>query len=72
LSWQKVAEGWALNCYGRSGAVLHVVPDTVYPGMWRVRFLDGGVSDMANITWARDGAVSIALAMLNREMGAAA
>jgi hypothetical protein len=46
--------------------------DAVYPGMWRVRLSDGDLTDMANLTWARDGAVSIALGMLNQQVGAAA
>ena len=71
LAWQKVPEGWALHCRGLCDAV-YVVPDAVYPGMWRVRLSDGDLTDMANLTWARDGAVSIALGMLNQQVGAAA
>ena len=72
LSWRTVPEGWALHCYGRHDAVLHVVPDTVHPGMWRVRCPDGALTDTANLTWARDGALSIALAMLNQQVEVAA
>jgi hypothetical protein len=59
-------EGWALHCYGRHGAVLHVVPHTTYFDLWRVRLPDGALTNMANLTRARDAAASIALAMLNR------
>jgi hypothetical protein len=65
LSWKKRHEGWALYCEGRSGAILHVVPDQTYPKMWRIRCPDGSLSDMANLTWARDGALTIALRILD-------
>jgi hypothetical protein len=35
--------------------------------MWRVRHLDGRISDMANLTWAKDGAAALALDRLNRK-----
>ena len=31
-----------------------VVPDSAHPGMWRVRWPDGGLSDMTNLTRAKD------------------
>jgi hypothetical protein len=30
------------------------IPDSVYPGMWRVRWPDGSVSDFANLTRVND------------------
>jgi hypothetical protein len=33
---------------------LKVVPDAARPGMWRVRWPDGRVSDMTNLTRAKD------------------
>ena len=33
-----------------------LVPDAVYPGMWRVQWPDGRLSDMANLTRAKDAA----------------
>jgi hypothetical protein len=65
LSWKKCQEGWALYCEGRSGAILHAVPDRTYPKMWRIRYADGSSSDMVNLTWARDSALSVALRILN-------
>jgi hypothetical protein len=65
LSWKKRQEGWALYCEGRSGPVLHVVPDETYPNMWRIKRQDGSLSDMTNLTWARDGALTVALRILN-------
>jgi hypothetical protein len=31
-----------------------VVPDAAHPGMWRVRWPDGRLSDMTNLTRAKD------------------
>jgi hypothetical protein len=31
-----------------------VVPDAAHPGMWRVRWPDGHLSDMTNLTRAKD------------------
>jgi hypothetical protein len=64
LIWRPVAGSWALHCAGRREAVLYVFPDDVHPGMWRVRRPDGTLIEMANLTWARDGAISIALDVL--------
>jgi hypothetical protein len=61
--------GWELHFQG--SALVRVVPDPVYAGMWRVRRSDGTLTDMANLTWARDAAVSIALGTLNRQEAAA-
>ena len=46
--------------YGRSRAVVVVVPDAVWSGMWRIRWPDGALSDVTNIARARDAAASIA------------
>jgi hypothetical protein len=64
--------GWALHCAGRRSAVLHVVPDATYPGMWRIRHPDGQLSDMANLIRAKDAAAAVAMRALNREMEQAA
>jgi hypothetical protein len=46
---------------GRSQVpILHVVPDAIQPGMWRIRFPDGALSDMVNLSRAKDAAVDIA------------
>jgi hypothetical protein len=31
-----------------------LMPDAVYPGMWRVRWPDGRLSDMTNLARAKD------------------
>ena len=33
-----------------------VIPDTIHPSMWRVQWPDGSLSDMANLTRAKDAA----------------
>src|SRR5262245_66596533 len=35
--------------------------------MWRVRHPDGRLSDMANLTWAKEGAISLAPGHLNKQ-----
>jgi hypothetical protein len=42
-----------------------IVPDAVDAGMWRVRRGDGSLSDMSNITRARDAAMAMVLRELN-------
>ena len=41
-----------------------IEPDANWPGMWRVRF-GGNLSDMANLSRAKDAAVSLVLGELN-------
>jgi hypothetical protein len=42
-----------------------IVSDQEWVGMWRVRMPDGHVSDMVNLTRAKDAARLLALASLN-------
>jgi hypothetical protein len=50
-----------------SGRLLATIErDQTWPGMWRVRLPDGHVTDMVNLTRAKDAAISLALASLNR------
>jgi hypothetical protein len=42
-----------------------VEADAKWPGMWRVRF-DGKLSDMANLSRAKDAAISLVLGELNK------
>jgi hypothetical protein len=43
-----------------------IVPDKTWPGMWRVRMRDGHLTDMVNLTRAKDAAQLSALAVLNQ------
>jgi hypothetical protein len=55
-----------------SGRVLATVePDSKWPGMYRVRLPDGHLTDIVNPTRAKDAAVHLALANLNRHAGQA-
>ena len=40
--------------------VAEVVPDKTYAGMWRISFPNGSLSDMADLTRAKDAAMAIA------------
>ena len=42
---------------GSSATGYSITPDTKYPSMWRVRYPDGSLSDIVNLTRARDGAL---------------
>jgi hypothetical protein len=47
--------------YGKSSKILAWVrPDPQYPDMWRVHLADGHVSDMVNLTRAKDAATVLA------------
>ena len=35
-----------------------VVPDSVYPGMYRIKWPDGVISDLANLSRAKDAALA--------------
>jgi hypothetical protein len=62
LSWHRQQNGtFALHAYGQMRAVLHVVPDAKYPGMWRIRCVDGRLSGSA-----KDAGMLHSLALLNR------
>jgi hypothetical protein len=51
-------------CLG-SKALVAILPDVQYPGMWRVRS-GGALSDMVNLSRARDAARGFALCLLNK------
>jgi hypothetical protein len=58
-------DGLALRL--KSGRLLVTVePDSKWPKMYRVRTQDGRLTDMINITWAKDAAIAIACADLNK------
>jgi hypothetical protein len=51
----------------KGGRVMATIePDSTWPGMWRVRMPDGHLTDMVNLTRAKDAAQSLALAVLNQ------
>ena len=71
LVWHRKRDGTLVLCRTGSSAILaQIVADRVYTGMWRVRMPSGKLSDMTNLTRAKDAAISLALAILNREQKA--
>src|SRR5262249_39425275 len=53
FTWREHPDGWALHAIGHESAIVHVVSDATYPGMWRIRHSGGQLSDMASLTSAR-------------------
>jgi hypothetical protein len=61
LTW-KFADGiHTLHRGGSKTPVIAVVPDKIYPTMWRIKHRDGKLSDMVNLTRARDAAITFAM-----------
>jgi hypothetical protein len=58
LKWKRAGNGWRL--FDKSRRFGDVVPDSKYPGMWRVVLHDGRLSDMANLSWARNAVLEAA------------
>jgi hypothetical protein len=48
---------WNLYYLRRKTPVMRIVPDEKYDGMWRIHWPDGKISDMVNLSRARDAAV---------------
>jgi hypothetical protein len=48
---------------------VHVVRDETYSEMWRVRWPDGRLSDMANLTRAKDAAACFMESVERRRRG---
>ncbi len=57
----------ALLLDGKGAPLAHIVPDGRHPSMWRVQLPDGHLTDMVNLTRAKDAAVSIVLGLLNKK-----
>jgi hypothetical protein len=64
LNWHRRGEAFTLHLHRSTKPLLTVEPDATYPGMWRVRH-QGRLSDMTNISRAKDAACTVALADLN-------
>jgi hypothetical protein len=65
LVWRRDGDDWII-CHPGSVPLFRVVRDTRFREMWRIAHAGDHLSDLANITRARDGAASRALAILNR------
>lgn len=65
LLWRAAAGGLKLH-YGRSRqAIVRVVADATWPGLYRIQFSDGTLSDAVNLTRVKDAALASALRTLN-------
>ena len=65
-------EGNQLRLFSGQGRVLaNIEPDLTWPRMWRVRLPDGYLTDMVNLSRAKDAAASLALGVLNQHREAA-
>jgi hypothetical protein len=65
-------DGRRLRLFSGSGFVLaSIEPDRIWPGMWRIRLPDGHLTDMVNLSRAKDAASSLALTALNGRQVAA-
>ena len=53
------AQAYALHYGNAQAALVQVVPDSLWPGMFRMVWPDGQISDMANLSRARDAAAAI-------------
>ena len=53
LKWKRDGSDWVVLLRGRR-PLGRVTPDYQHPGMWRSPKSDGRMSDMANISWAKD------------------
>ena len=61
-----VWKGFRLFAVGIRRPIAEIIPDGIYASMWRFRLLPGGkLSDMVNLSRAKDAAVTVALAALN-------
>ena len=59
LTWRRHGTGWRLLAGRRRFG--EVVPDSKYPNMWRSPKSDGRMSDMANLSWAKNAVLEEAL-----------
>jgi hypothetical protein len=63
LYWQ----GNHLFRWGSSKLLAEVIPDSTWPGMWRVQLPSGYLTDTVNLSRARDAAMALAVSYLNRQ-----
>lgn len=65
LTWR--SEGTQLSLYHGSNCrpLVGIEPDSKYPGMFRVRYPNGNLSGIVNLTRAKDAAAVFALRRLN-------
>ena len=67
LAWKFLGGEWVLYRQGSKAPQRFVVPDDRYPGMWRVKSRDGELSDMVNLSRAKDAAASHLMVEVNSQ-----
>jgi hypothetical protein len=70
LKWKRAGTGWRL--FDGSRRMGDVIPDAKHPGMWRSVMSGGRLSDMANLSWARNAVLEAATRELQYEARTAA
>jgi hypothetical protein len=70
LRWR--SENGCICLYHQSDVKPLVViePDPKYPGLFRIRYPNGDLSDVVNLSRVKDGAMTFALRSLNRAQSA--
>ena len=58
MHWMREGADWVLKLGRRK--LGRVFPDSQYPGMWRSYRADGRLSDMANLSWAKNAVLAAA------------
>lgn len=71
LTWRKTAAGHAIYLRDQGKALATIEPDAQHARLWRIHMPDGWISDLANLEWAKEGAIRSVLAVLNRQETAA-
>jgi hypothetical protein len=56
LKWTREGDAWILLY--RRRRMGRVVPDRDHPGLWRSVKVDGILSDLANLSWSKDGVLA--------------
>jgi hypothetical protein len=67
LTWRRLDDEIALFRGTSKRPLLHVSPDPIWPGMFRVRWRDA-LSDFCNLSRAKDAGLAIALRDLNSKV----
>ena len=65
LNWRHGDDRWFLFHGNNCNPLITIEPDAKYAGMYRLQFPEGGLSDMVNLTRAKDAAIGLALQSLN-------
>jgi hypothetical protein len=65
LNWRHADKRLFLYYGNNRNPLATIEPDSNCTGMYRIRFSEGGLSDMVSLTRAKDAAIALALQALN-------